>query len=608
MRHFYLSRAGHPRARRDALHRPLRGGDARRGRISGPSARRGALQGLPGQAHRWTARRAASERARRRCCGCSGSPDELGVPLYSLGAGSGDRRPCRALVAAARSSRRWSRSSRRCSRARARRGRVPGRDARAGGAGRAGARVRAHHRAPPARPVPRVHGGRSHPVRACAGSTRCAPATWRTSSPELARLMRELADPLPLYLGMLLHDAGKGLGGDHSERGKEHGRHGGRAARAQRRASARSPSSWSSHHLTMSQTVAAARPLGPGADRRVRRALRRRRRSSPACTCSPRRTCARWRPACGTTGGRRLVQRAVRQGPGPPAGQGAGRGRRGLAEAFAARWRRALGARGGGGPGRRRSPTATSSPRRRRRRAPARTRSCAARAAPSLAAAVLRRTTRGPRRADPSAPPTRRASSRPVAGCSPRTGWTSSPRDRLHRRRLCAGRLRGAGRARRGRWSGSRWRRRPRRPGGRAREESATCDALLAGAAAGSCSTARCRRCATRVTRRQPRLAALHRGGRARRGPARACSTTSPRRSPRRAWRSRVAKVATEANRAIDSFYVTAGRSEARGSAAEERLVDAVREAVAVKTLSSRDAPRRSSWLRRHPRATQAGR
>ncbi|HEY8207733.1 MAG TPA: [protein-PII] uridylyltransferase [Myxococcaceae bacterium] len=39
--------------------------------------------------------------------------------------------------------------------------------------------------------------------------------------PELSRLMQALADPLPLYLGMLLHDVGKGLGGRHSERGKE---------------------------------------------------------------------------------------------------------------------------------------------------------------------------------------------------------------------------------------------------------------------------------------------------------------------------------------------------------------------------------------------------
>ncbi|HSP78800.1 MAG TPA: [protein-PII] uridylyltransferase, partial [Myxococcaceae bacterium] len=38
--------------------------------------------------------------------------------------------------------------------------------------------------------------------------------------PELSREMRDLKDPLPLYLGMLLHDAGKGLGGDHSEKGR----------------------------------------------------------------------------------------------------------------------------------------------------------------------------------------------------------------------------------------------------------------------------------------------------------------------------------------------------------------------------------------------------
>ena len=38
--------------------------------------------------------------------------------------------------------------------------------------------------------------------------------------PELSREMRELKDPLPLYLGMLLHDAGKGMGGNHSEKGR----------------------------------------------------------------------------------------------------------------------------------------------------------------------------------------------------------------------------------------------------------------------------------------------------------------------------------------------------------------------------------------------------
>src|SRR6218665_2409537 len=38
--------------------------------------------------------------------------------------------------------------------------------------------------------------------------------------PELSREMRELKDPFPLYLGMLLHDAGKGMGGDHSEKGR----------------------------------------------------------------------------------------------------------------------------------------------------------------------------------------------------------------------------------------------------------------------------------------------------------------------------------------------------------------------------------------------------
>lgn len=38
--------------------------------------------------------------------------------------------------------------------------------------------------------------------------------------PLLSRAMGELEDPLPLYLGMLLHDCGKGMGGDHSENGR----------------------------------------------------------------------------------------------------------------------------------------------------------------------------------------------------------------------------------------------------------------------------------------------------------------------------------------------------------------------------------------------------
>jgi [protein-PII] uridylyltransferase len=40
-----------------------------------------------------------------------------------------------------------------------------------------------------------------------------------SEQPELSREMRELQDPLPLYLGMLLHDCGKGMGGDHSKKG-----------------------------------------------------------------------------------------------------------------------------------------------------------------------------------------------------------------------------------------------------------------------------------------------------------------------------------------------------------------------------------------------------
>lgn len=41
------------------------------------------------------------------------------------------------------------------------------------------------------------------------------------TEPERTRAIRDLPDVLPLVLGMLLHDAGKGMGGDHSERGRE---------------------------------------------------------------------------------------------------------------------------------------------------------------------------------------------------------------------------------------------------------------------------------------------------------------------------------------------------------------------------------------------------
>jgi [protein-PII] uridylyltransferase len=41
------------------------------------------------------------------------------------------------------------------------------------------------------------------------------------SEPERTRAIRDLGDVLPLVLGMLLHDAGKGMGGDHSQRGRE---------------------------------------------------------------------------------------------------------------------------------------------------------------------------------------------------------------------------------------------------------------------------------------------------------------------------------------------------------------------------------------------------
>lgn len=47
---------------------------------------------------------------------------------------------------------------------------------------------------------------------------------WRQPPPSLERyrdLTYHIADPVPLYLGLLLHDVGKGLGGGHSEKGAQ---------------------------------------------------------------------------------------------------------------------------------------------------------------------------------------------------------------------------------------------------------------------------------------------------------------------------------------------------------------------------------------------------
>ena len=63
--------------------------------------------------------------------------------------------------------------------------------------------------------------------------------------PALGRRMADLADPLPLYLGMLLHDAGKGMGGDHSGPRARADGWSLAAARSRRPGSARWRSSWS---------------------------------------------------------------------------------------------------------------------------------------------------------------------------------------------------------------------------------------------------------------------------------------------------------------------------------------------------------------------------
>ena len=80
----------------------------------------------------------------------------------------------------------------------------------------------------------------------CGGCTRCAPGTWWTSSPSCPGRCATSRTRCPLYLGMLLHDAGKGMGGNHSEPGRVLMATLGERLGPHRRASARWPSSSSS--------------------------------------------------------------------------------------------------------------------------------------------------------------------------------------------------------------------------------------------------------------------------------------------------------------------------------------------------------------------------
>ena len=100
--------------------------------------------------------------------------------------------------------------------ARARRPR-PARDARDGVPGPLPAGVRPGELPRPARLLPPVHGGRAHAARD-RGDRRGGGRDGAVVRP-FGRVLDEIEDTVALYLGMLLHDVGKGRGGGHSERG-----------------------------------------------------------------------------------------------------------------------------------------------------------------------------------------------------------------------------------------------------------------------------------------------------------------------------------------------------------------------------------------------------
>ena len=69
-----------------------------------------------------------------------------------------------------------------------------------------------------ARLLPPVHGGRAHAARG-GRARRAGAGPGPAGLAPLARLLDEVEDARPLYLGMLLHDIGKGRGGGHVPKG-----------------------------------------------------------------------------------------------------------------------------------------------------------------------------------------------------------------------------------------------------------------------------------------------------------------------------------------------------------------------------------------------------
>lgn len=159
--------------------------------------------------------------------------------------------------------------------------------------------------------------------------------------PGLSREMQELADPLPLYLGMLLHDVGKGLGGNHAERGKAIASQ--VAARLQLTLrQAEITEFLVLHHLTMSETSQRRDLSDPDLIARF----------AAQCGDVEKLTClyvltyadmCSVSPTVWNEWRARLLQELFHKARAHLTGKGGGADASGSREAFEARWRRALG-------------------------------------------------------------------------------------------------------------------------------------------------------------------------------------------------------------------------------------------------------------------------